>query len=187
MLKARAVTSEETRHHLEDAHKRVMSVAQVQQHLHAFDGIDQIEVNSYLSKLCESLGASIIGDTQPIEIKVVADRGMIDSATAVAIGLIVTELVINAIKYAFPAKRKGASVLVSYQITAEDWQLTVSDNGVGKGADVSNTAKGGGAGTAIIEALVSQLEAQLEVISTLKGTSVSIASTTFASHLPQAA
>jgi hypothetical protein len=82
---------------------------------------------------------------------------------------------------------QGASVLVSYQITAAQWVLTVSDNGVGKGAAVSDTAKSGGAGTAIIEALVSQLGAQLGVTSTLKGTSVSIASATFASDLPQAA
>ena len=60
MLKARTVNSEETRRHLQDAHKRVISVAAVQQHLHASvaaGSVDSIEVKPYLSKLCEALAA----------------------------------------------------------------------------------------------------------------------------------
>jgi two-component sensor histidine kinase len=106
MLKARAVTSEETRFHLKDAHQRVISVAEVQSHLHASGGVDQIEVGPYLTKLCASLAASMIGDSQPIALEVVADHGEIGSDKAVSIGLIVTELLINAIKYAFPVPRK---------------------------------------------------------------------------------
>src|SRR5476649_2743384 len=135
MLKARLVTSEETRHHLEDAHQRVMSVAAVQSHLHAGDGIDQIEVGAYLSKLCESLAASMIGENQPIKLKVIADAGAIGSAQAVSMGLIVTELVINALKYAFPVDKEGSMVLVTYESKNDDWKLVVSDNGVGKTAD----------------------------------------------------
>ena len=52
LLKARAVTSEETRQHLRDAHQRVMSVAEVQLHLHASTGIERIDVGTYLTKLC---------------------------------------------------------------------------------------------------------------------------------------
>jgi two-component sensor histidine kinase len=62
LLKARAVTSEETRFHLKDAHQRVISVAEVQSHLHASGGVDQIEVGPYLTKLCASLAASMVGD-----------------------------------------------------------------------------------------------------------------------------
>src|SRR5947208_3259508 len=55
MLKARAVSSEETRQHLQDAHRRVMSVAPVQQHLYSSGRADAIDIAPYLSKLCESL------------------------------------------------------------------------------------------------------------------------------------
>ena len=105
LLKARAVTSEETRLQLQDAHQRVMSIAAVQKHLHASEGISQIEVGSYLRKLCASLASSMIGDDESITIEVVADDGVINSAKAVSIGLIVTELLVNAIKYAFPVKK----------------------------------------------------------------------------------
>src|SRR5579863_5798826 len=63
MLKARAVSSEETRQHLQDAHRRVLSVAAVQQHLHSSGRQDLVDVAPYLSKLCSSLGESMIGES----------------------------------------------------------------------------------------------------------------------------
>jgi two-component sensor histidine kinase len=186
LMKARVVTSEETRGHLKDAHQRVMSIAAVQSHLQATRGIDQIEVGPYLTKLCGSLAASMIGESQPITLQVVADEGMIGSAQAVSIGLIVTELVINAIKYAFPAKMADALVLVTYESKGPDWKLVVSDNGVGNSAE-DGAAKVGGLGTVIVAALVKQLEARFEVLAVTKGVSVSITRATFKSKLPQAA
>jgi two-component sensor histidine kinase len=186
MLKARIVTSEETRHHLKDAHQRVLSVAAVQSHLHALGGVDQVEVGPYLSKLCASLADSMIAEDQPIALKVIADEGRIGSDKAVSIGLIVTELMINAVKYAFPVKKAGALVHVTYESQGPDWKLTVSDNGVGKGPDdVAETA--GGLGTIIVKALVQQLGARMDVVSSPAGMSVSIARATFESRIPQAA
>jgi chemotaxis protein methyltransferase CheR len=178
LLKARAVTSDETRHHLHDAHRRVMSVAAVQQHLHASEGIDQIEVRSYLTTLCESLATSMVGEGSSTVIEVAADKGTIDSARAVSFGLIVTELLINAIKYAFPQPTLTDRIDVRYEINGADWKLTVADNGVGKTAN--DDAKGGGLGTAIVKALVRQLDAQLETISAPStGMMISIAHATF--------
>jgi two-component sensor histidine kinase len=184
LLKARAVTSEETRQHLRDAHQRVMSVAEVQRHLHALEGIDQIDVASYLSKLCDSLISSMVGEGR-IAIKVMADAGTVGSEKAVSLGLIVTELVINAIKYAFPADRSGALILVTYETAGPDWKLTVSDNGVGKSASDGNGKKPG-LGTAIVQALVKQMDAQLETTSSAVGMSVAITQATFTSHMPRA-
>ena len=174
MLKARAVNSDETRLHLQDAHQRVMSVAAVQKHLHAFGAVDQIEVGLYLTKLCSGLGSSMVGEAQPIDIKVVADSGSIESAQAVSIGLIVTELVINAIKYAFPTAQSDAQVLISYEIKDHDWKLTVSDNGVGKVNEAPSEA-GGGLGTIIVRALVKSLGANMNLTSGADGTTFSIA------------
>lgn len=185
MLKARAVTSEEARGHLHDAHQRVMSVAAVQTHLHASEGIDQIEVAGYLKKLCGSLAISMVGEGQPIVVDVIADQGMIESSQAVSLGLIVTELLINAIKYAFPAARTDARVLVTYEIDGTAWKLAVSDNGVGKPVD-QVTAGSGGLGTAIVKALVGQLQARIDTTSGSNGLAVSITHATFASRMPLA-
>ena len=185
LLKARGVSSAETRQHLQDAHQRVMSVAEVQRHLNASDGIDQIEVGSYLTKLCDSLAASMIGESQPIAVKVVTDSGKIDSDRAVSLGLIVTELVINAIKYAFPAVKADALILVTYEISGADWKLTVSDNGVGKGT--GDAVRTTGLGTAIVQALVKQLSAVMEVVSGPEGMKISITRSTFPSRMPRTA
>ena len=165
MLKARAVTSEETRFHLKDAHQRVISVAEVQSHLHASGGVDQIEVGPYLTKLCASLAASITGESQPIELAVVADSGTIGSDKAVSIGLIVTELMINAVKYAFPVFKADARVTVTFASDDDAWVLTIADNGVGKTGDAAPN-KHGGLGTVIVDALVKQLDGHMTVVST---------------------
>ncbi len=132
LIKARTVQSEETRLQLEDAHQRVLSVAAVQQHLHVVAGGKPIEIGNYLTKLCETLAQSMIGDSRPITLKVEADAGVAISRDAVSIGLIVTELVMNALKHAFPGERPDAAIVVSYRVAGTDWKLTVSDNGIGK-------------------------------------------------------
>lgn len=185
LLKARAVTSEETRLHLQDAHQRVMSVAAVQQHLHASEGIDEINVRGYLTTLCESLGASMTGEGRPIAIVTRSDSGMIASAHAVSIGLIVTELLINAVKYAFPMPRDDAAIQVIYDINGTDWKLTVSDNGVGKSADDAKPISG--LGTAIVRALVRQLDAQMETENSSSGMSIAISRATFQPRTAEAA
>ncbi len=189
MLKARAVASEDARRELKDAHRRVMSVAEVQMHLHALDGVDRIEVAPYLTKLCARLASSMIG-SQAIRIEVAAGSGQIGSQKAVSLGLIVTELVINAIKYAFPTERDHALVLVTFEShedggEVDDWRLTVSDNGVGK-ALIAVPRVGGGLGTVIVDALVKQLGATMTVVVD-RGMTVSVRQGDFVGALPRAA
>ena len=181
MLKARAVTSEETRQHLQDAHRRVMSVAAVQQHLHASARADSVEVGPYLSKLCASLAESMIGESRPATLTVTADPGWAMSADAIGLGLIVTELVINALKYAFPASKSAATVMVTYEVNGTDWKLTVSDNGVGRSENSGPPLKGG-LGTSLVQALAHQLDAQVEIINSSNGMRVSVTHATFVSR-----
>jgi len=186
MLKARTVTSEETRLHLHDAHQRVMSVATIQQHIQSAGRADLIEINPYLTKLCESLAASMIGDAGTTSVKVNAGGGYAPSADAVSIGLIVMELVINALKHAFVKDRMGACVTVSYETSGSDWRLTVSDNGDGRSAEASQQPKGG-LGTSLVGALANQLDAQVKTASTPGGMTITITKATFDSQLPKAA
>jgi chemotaxis protein methyltransferase CheR len=182
LLKARAVTSEETRQHLRDAHRRVMSVAAVQQHLHISGSSDLIEIAPYLSKLCESLTQSMIGDSRPATLSVRSDDGKLSSADAVSLGLIVTELVINALKHAFPDQKASATVTVRYEVNGTDWKLSVSDNGIGK-REGDETTRKGGLGTSLVNALANQLDAQVKTTSGPSGTDVAVTHATFTSRL----
>ena len=169
MLKARTVKSEETQLHLLDAHARVMSVVAVQAHLQ--DTLGDVEVLSYLTKLCDSLSTSMIQGTRSVVLSVYADQATVSSHEAVSLGLIVTELVINALKHAFPNARKG-TVVVTYRLTQDGWILAVTDDGVGRSA--KPTPVKAGLGTSLVAALAHQLSATVEISDTQPGAKISI-------------
>ena len=186
LMKASSVASEETRTELRDAHQRVMSVAAVQSHLHDVEGIEQIDMGAYLTKLAAGLAASMVGPKQNIRISVGADGGTLSTSHAVSVGLIATELIINAIKYAFPDNRTPGRIRMTFETAQLDWKLTVADNGTGRLARETAEPKSG-LGTALIAALASQLEAQISEVSTDKGLTVDVTRATFVSNLSRAA
>ena len=185
MLKARAVQSDETRGHLEDAHKRVLSVASIQQHLQPTGRGEQIAIAPYLRSLCASLAGSMIADSKPVSLIVQAGPGTMVSSEAVSVGLITTESVINALKYAFPADQTNAQITVVYAAEDLDWILSISDNGVGTSGDETHVA--GGLGTTIVNALAHQLKAVVSIDISPLGRTVAVTHKTSAADTPQAA
>ncbi len=123
----------------------------------------------------------MIGEGRPAKLTVTADSSTVQSADAMSLGLIVTELVINALKYAFPNQNKAATVMVRYEINGVDWKLSVSDNGVGRAEHGRLPAKGG-LGTSLVKALAHQLDAQVETIDSPTGMKVSVTHATFVSR-----
>jgi len=172
LLKARTVQSEETRRHLQDAHQRVMSVATVQEQLRGAAHGDRIVIGPYLAKRCDSLAKSMIGPDRSIAVVVDAETGSALSSQAVSIGLIVTELLLNAVKHAFPGDRSG-TIRVSYHAHDPEWRLSVSDDGVGTGSETARPPPTG-LGTSIVDALAHQLESRVETSSGPQGMTVSI-------------
>jgi two-component sensor histidine kinase len=173
---ARKVTSSETRTHLNDASNRVMSIATVQKQL-ASSRLGAVELGPYFSQLCESLGASMIRDHDQLSIEVSTDKSEVHGDVSVSLGLIVTELVINALKHAFPASRQG-KIIVDYQSHGPNWTLSVRDNGVGMPKDAILATPG--LGTSIVEALAKQLKARVHVANATPGTEISIIHTQIA-------
>jgi two-component sensor histidine kinase len=179
LMRSRMVTSEETRLQLQDAHKRVMSVAAVQKHLHATGATGPVEMAPYLTQLCDSLKTSMIGDYRPTTLKVTSDAGAVTSREAVSLGLILTELILNALKHAFTDDRTDRQIAVGFAVAGTNWKLSVTDNGVGAPIGVFAQAKSG-LGTSIVNALAQQLEARVDVVSGREGTSVLVTHATFA-------
>jgi two-component sensor histidine kinase len=173
MLKAATVQSEETRRHLHEAHQRVLAIATVHEQLHSSAYGEQVDVERYLTRLCDSLAASMILDDQPITLRVEAAAGALTSEQAVSMGLIVTELVINALKHAFPQGASGA-IVVRYESGAANWRLSVWDNGVGITNSLIDPPGRSGLGTSIIDALTRQLNGRLTTTNNSPGTTVSL-------------
>jgi two-component sensor histidine kinase len=170
---ARKVSSVETRDHLKSAHGRVMSVAAVQRQL-STSGLEDVELRPYFTQLCQSLGASMISDADQLSIKVSVDESVVRPEVSVSLGLIVTELVINALKHAFPNHRHG-EITVGYRADGQNWTLEVSDNGVGMPKS-PHSAKAG-LGTSLVESLAKQRHAQVQVADAHPGTIVLVVHT----------
>jgi two-component sensor histidine kinase len=173
MLSARKVQSEETRVHLHDAHSRVMSIASLQQQL-SVSSVGDIKLRSYFAQLCKTIGASMIRDHKLVQLETDADESTVKADVSVSLGLIVTELVINALKHAFPEDRAG-KISVDYASDGGEWTLSVSDDGVGMPLETDRPKAG--LGTSLIEALAKQLNAGVHVADAHPGTMVSIVHT----------
>jgi chemotaxis protein methyltransferase CheR len=172
MLKARTVQSQETRQHLEEAHQRVLSLASVQLHLEPSEHGDKVAIGPNLRNLCQSLAQSMVGTDRSLSVDVHAGGGVVDADDAVSLGLIATELLMNALKHAFPNRQQG-QVVIHYEVTESGWMLRVSDNGVGR-PPVGTQPERAGLGTTIVEALAQQLRARVTVSSGPEGTAVTI-------------
>jgi two-component sensor histidine kinase len=170
MQSARKTQSEETRDHLHEAHQRVMSIVAMQKQL-AASSINDVELRPYFTTLCRSIGAAMIQDHNRLSLEVRSDEIKVSSDMSVSLGLIVTELVINALKHAFPDNRNG-KIVVDYHTNGVAWTLSVVDNGIGmpKGAETPKA----GLGTSIVRALTQQLQAHIKVADSKPGTSVCV-------------
>ncbi|MBV9349258.1 MAG: ATP-binding protein [Patescibacteria group bacterium] len=169
LLKAESSASDEVRLHLTDTHNRLMSIAMLEKHLQPLGIEEYVDIHEYLATLCGSLTASFINDSMHILLNLDAAHKRVPSSEAVLLGLVTTELVINALKYAFLGKKDG-QISVRFEIYKDAWQLSVSDNGAG----ISLTQQTQGIGTGLIDAFARQLKAEVERESDAKGTTVHI-------------
>jgi two-component sensor histidine kinase len=181
MLQAKSAQSEETRQLVQEAHKRIMLVAAAQDNLHVAGQIGLIEIAPYLSRLCRALADSMIGESRPVSLQVEAAPGHMNSGQAVSIGLIVTELVLDALKHAFPPE--AGRILVAFEVAGTEWKLSISDNGTGMPRDDAGRPgqEGPSLGTSIVKTLAQQLEAEVEVSTGPTGSAVSITHASVAS------
>jgi len=167
---ARTAQSEEARSRINEAHHRVMSVAALQHQL-ALSDLEEVNLSQYLVSLCRSIGTSMIRDPSLLTLKVEVPSIFVQANVSLSLGLIVTELVINALKHAFPGGR-GGRIVVAYTLAGNRWILTVSDNGTGR--PIKTGGAKAGLGSSIVTALAAQLGAVIVVSDANPGTTVSI-------------
>jgi two-component sensor histidine kinase len=128
----------------------------------------------------------MIGDSRSITMKVAGKGGIATSRQAESLGLVATELVMNALKHAFPGDKIDGRIIIAYDVDGTNWKLTVADNGVGKPDGVFAQPKTG-LGTGIVKALAQQLDAVVETSASAEGTTVSITHATFSTQENRAA
>jgi len=116
---------------LDDIQKRVHAMALIHERLNGGDDLDRLDFGDYASVLAHDLFYSCHVDSERIRLRIETQPVLLDLNQAIPCGLILNELLSNALKYAFPNGRTG-EVLVSVAPAGKDEvKITVSDNGVG--------------------------------------------------------
>jgi two-component sensor histidine kinase len=156
-LQANSSAQDDVKAALTNAMGRVAAVAQVHRRLYTSQDLKSVLLNQYLDALLEDLRRSAEGNrmsrltlkSEPIEI---------DPDRAVAIGIIVNELVMNAVKYAYP---DGAGPIhVDLRAQGDDLVLSIADDGVGLNAKTDPRSTG--MGQRIVTAMATKLDASVE-------------------------
>lgn len=149
-LQARSSRNPAVQEALQAAVARVAVVAAAQDRLNADAEGGRVDLRDYIDALCKGLG-DLLRDVRPIAVRVKTEPLTVNSSTAVTIGLIVNELVTNALKHAFPDDSGGA-VDVELTRPAEDsLQIEVRDDGIGCPAEGQ-----GGLGSRLVRLLAQQ-------------------------------
>jgi two-component system, sensor histidine kinase PdtaS len=168
--KSVCVTDPHAKTALEEAVEQMSVMARIhgQLCLGAKDG-KSIDSQTFIRALCEDILACAGNFRRLTAIECVAVSHPLHVADAVPLGLIINELVINALKYAFPDGTDGR-IWVSLEEIGTTLRLTVNDNGVG----LQRSVQGTGLGHRLVSALAQQLAASLEIRCGFPGTIVSI-------------
>ena len=160
-LQAMAASDPSIRTVLTDGIARIQAVARIDERFERRrSGYTTVEVHDLLQGLVGDLQEAAGAAAQGVACTVDAERHELSGDQAVAVGLIVTELVANALKYAFPIGQRG-TVAVAFARAEDRFILSVSDDGVG--FDAAQPPKGTGLGRRLVDALARQLAGSAEI------------------------
>lgn len=159
-LQQRQLKDEGSRQALMQAQTRIEAVAQVHRRLYTSADIAKVAIDDYLRGLIEELVRSLGPDLEAPRVSMEVEALCVTPDQAVSLGVIVTELITNAVKYAYQPGEAG-EIRVFLKSTAEGQALlVVEDDGEGL---APGAPKGTGLGTKIIKAMAQGLKSRLEV------------------------
>jgi len=145
---------------VKEGQMRVKSVALIHQKLYQKDCLTGIEISDYIKDLVESIFQSHQIHHKGIELKMELDKIMLDIDTVIPIGIIINELVVNAIKHAFDEHTKYPKLNISFKKKGKQLILKVIDNG--KGFDIKSISENT-FGMKLIKSLIRKLKATFDV------------------------
>jgi two-component sensor histidine kinase len=160
LLQMQARGAEPTvRDQLTKAVDRVQSIAQVHEALYRGSRHDNVDFGAYLTDLCASLSRSLATDGR-IELSVAAEAVDLPLDTVIPLGMVVNELVTNAIKHAYPPPQTGL-VSVDFRGDGDGFRLVVEDGG--RGLPEAALANAGGLGMTLVNSLVGQVHGKMVI------------------------
>ncbi|WP_457090761.1 sensor histidine kinase [Microvirga sp. P5_D2] len=142
----------------EEAQDRLNAMARVHDLLSKSEKAQQVDVSVYVADLCDALRPITENDDRIRLETQMEDEILVDADTAVPLGIVLTELITNSLKYAFPTPRSG-TILVKARRMQPRWiELVVRDDGIGM-----SSLREGSLGYGLIRSLVQQIQGQIDV------------------------
>jgi two-component sensor histidine kinase len=152
----------------QEAYDRLQAMARVHDLLSKSESAQRVDLARYVTDLCEALRPLTESDGR-VQFERETEEGiLVEADMAFSLGIILTELVTNAVKYAFPAPRAGTILMRERRREDGLIEVTIRDNGVGMAS-----LREGSLGYGLIRSLVGQIEGKLDVLND-DGLSVSV-------------
>ncbi|QSB02938.1 PAS domain S-box protein [Methylomonas sp. EFPC1] len=160
-LQAGNVTSPETADLLKQSADRIKAMALLHEKLYQSKDLARIDFNEYIRSLSDNLlfGYGAYSDKLKLNMKI--DNVFLDVDTAIPCGLIINELLSNAIKYAFPGDRRG-EIGIAFTQEQGEYILIISDNGIGLPSEM-DFKKSSSLGLQLVDTLTNQLMGQMSL------------------------
>jgi PAS domain S-box-containing protein len=156
-LQARRQSDPDVRGLFEESQERLSAMARVHDLLSKSESHQHIDLATYLTQLSEALSGIAEGDRIQLRTEAEAEL-LLDADTAFPLGIVLTELITNALKYAFPGSRSGAVVTRARRLESDYVELVVQDDGVGMA-----TPREGSLGYGLVRSLIKQISGEISV------------------------
>jgi two-component sensor histidine kinase len=166
-LQKSTIKDEAAQRALDETHARISAVGLVHQHLYTSNDVREVQVDEYLTALLAQIEKSMMSDGFGVDIKCELAPVRMTTNQTVNLGVIVSEWVTNAVKYAYPQSRGPVRVRMRVADSASV-ELTVEDDGIGR--DEGAGAQGTGLGSRIVSSIAMSIKGQVRYIHRHPGT-----------------
>jgi two-component sensor histidine kinase len=167
-LQATNSYDETVREALSETQARISAIAGMHRSLYTSDDVRHVEMDKYLGTLVQEVQSSVNVESQGPSIRLSAEPVSLTSDRAVSVGMIVTELLTNAIKYAYPAGVEGEVRVTLTRQGDNEALLVVEDDGVG--LEEGSSPKGTGLGSRIVRSMATTLGSAIRYVPCPVGT-----------------
>lgn len=158
---ARIETKEQAISAFQESINSIYAMALVHENLYRTDNFMQVDMKSYIQTLSRSL-LNFYSNTIAVDIKIDIQDVFLDINNAIPCGLIINELITNALKHAFPGKKRGLITIELRQMKNDFLEFIIADNGIGLSADF-NIDNVESLGLRLVKLLSSQIDGILEI------------------------
>jgi two-component sensor histidine kinase/CHASE3 domain sensor protein len=167
-MQSKTVTDESAKGALKETETRIQAISQIHKSLYTSSDVTSVALNDYLGAMLENLGAAMHDEGHTARLTSALDPVSLPTDQSISLGVIATELVTNAFKYAYPAGQSGDIRVTLRELKKGKAELVVQDDGIGLGATAHPS--GTGLGSKIIAAMAAGLKTKVEYLNRTSGT-----------------